>query len=93
MTGPARVVLGLDELDHLRDGEILVCPLTTPAWTPAFARAAAIVTDTGSIASHSSIVAREYGIPAVVGVGDATTRFRDGQSLTVDGSAGVVEVA
>ena len=65
---------------------------TTPAWTPLFARAAAVVTDGGSLAAHASLVAREYGIPAVVATTDATQRIRDGQRVTVDGGAGLLEV-
>jgi phosphohistidine swiveling domain-containing protein len=91
--GPVRVVRGLEELDRLRPGEVLVAPATTPAWTPLFARAAAVVADTGGVGSHSSIVAREYGIPCVVGTGDATARLRDGQVVTVDGNAGVVRIS
>ncbi len=89
-TGVARVLLDLADADRLAPGEILVTSATTPAWTPLFARAAAVVTDGGSIAAHASLVAREYGIPAVVALGDATRRIRDGQTITVDGSAGLV---
>ena len=74
----------------MKAGDILVAPLTTPAWTPLFARAAAIVTDVGGPLSHGSIVAREYGIPAVLGTGSATRRINSGQAITVDGSAGKV---
>ena len=88
----ARVILDLADTDRLGDGEILVTSATTPAWTPLFARAAAVVTDGGSLAAHASLVAREYGIPAVVALVDATQRIRDGQSITVDGSAGLVEL-
>jgi rifampicin phosphotransferase len=70
----------------------LVAPVTTPAWTPLFSRAAAVVTDTGGVGAHASQVAREYGIPAVVGTGDATARLHDGQLVTVDGGVGVVEI-
>ena len=91
-TGTARVILDLADTDRLGPGEILVTGATTPAWTPLFARAAAVVTDGGSLAAHASLVAREYGIPAVVAAGDATQRIRDGQSVTVDGSAGLVEI-
>jgi len=77
--------------DQLLPGEILVAPLTAPAWTPLFTRAAAVVTDVGSAAAHASIIAREYGIPAVVGCGDATARLRTGMRVTVDGSTGNVE--
>jgi pyruvate,water dikinase len=71
----------------------LVSPATTPAWTPLFQRAVAVVTDVGSLVAHASLVAREYGIPAVVGTGDATARLRDGQVVTVDGARGIVDVA
>jgi pyruvate,water dikinase len=89
--GPVRIVRGPDEFDQLQPGEILVAPFTAPAWTPLFSRAAAVVTDVGSAAAHASIVAREYGIPAVVGCGDATARLRNGMRVTVDGSTGNVE--
>jgi phosphohistidine swiveling domain-containing protein len=93
LTGLARVVRSIEELDRLQAGEILVCPVTTPAWTLAFGRASAVVTDTGSVASHASIVAREHGIPAVVGTGTGTSRILDGQRITVDGGRGVVRLA
>ena len=66
---------------------------TAPAWTVLFARVAAVVTETGSPMAHASLVAREYGIPAVVGTGDATRHFRDGELVTVDGHTGVVSSA
>lgn len=91
-TGAVRIVLGPDDFATFMEGEVLVAKGTAPAWTPLFARAAAIVTDGGSLAAHASLVAREYGIPAVVGTGDATARLRNGQVVTVDGSAGVVEL-
>ena len=90
-TGPVRVIRGPQEFDDLLPGEILVAPLTAPAWTPLFTRAAGVVTDVGSAASHASIIAREYGIPAVVGCGDATARLRTGMRVTVDGTTGNVE--
>jgi pyruvate,water dikinase len=92
-SGPVRVIRGPDQFDELEPGEILVAPLTAPAWTPLFTRAAAVVTDVGSPAAHASIVAREYGIPAVVGCGDATARLRTGMQVTVDGTTGNVEPA
>jgi phosphoenolpyruvate synthase/pyruvate phosphate dikinase len=73
-------------------GDVLVAVATTPAWTPLFAMASAVVTDIGGPLSHSSIVAREYGIPAVMGTGMATRRIRSGQTITVDGDAGKVEL-
>jgi len=92
-SGPVRVIRGPEQFDELEPGEILVAPLTAPAWTPLFTRAAAVVTDVGSPAAHASIVAREYGIPAVVGCGDATARLRTGMRVTVDGTTGNVEPA
>src|SRR6266542_1820081 len=71
--------------------ELLAAQATTPAWTPLFARAVAVVTDSGTLAAHASLVAREYGIPAVVGTGDATARLHDGQVVTVDGGAGTIQ--
>jgi phosphohistidine swiveling domain-containing protein len=88
--GPVRIVNGPADFDRFQPGEILVARATAPAWTPLFARAAAVVTDGGTLAAHASLVAREYGIPAVVATGDATTRLVDGQVVTVDGGAGTV---
>ncbi|HWM06329.1 MAG TPA: PEP-utilizing enzyme [Actinophytocola sp.] len=90
VTAPVRVVRGPAEFGTLRDGEILVCPYTNPAWTPLFQRAAAVVVDAGGSGSHAAIVAREYGIPAVMGTGNGTTVLTDGQLVTVDGDAGAV---
>jgi pyruvate,water dikinase len=90
-TGPVRVVRGPDDFLNFAAGEVLVARTTAPAWTPLFAAASAVVTDGGTLAAHASLVAREYGIPAVVATGDATVRLRNGQTVTVDGSAGVVE--
>ena len=91
-SGPVRVVRGPQDFDRFRPGEVLVAQATAPAWTPLFAQAVAVVTDAGSLAAHASLVAREYGIPAVVATGDATVRLADGQWVTVDGGAGLVEV-
>ena len=90
VTAPARVLLGPQDFDQMRAGDVLVAPITTPAWTPLFALASAIGTDIGGPLSHSSIVAREYGIPAVLGTGVATRRIRSGQTISVDGGAGTV---
>jgi pyruvate,water dikinase len=90
VTGPARVIHGPEEFEHMRPGEILVARITTPAWTPLFALAAGVVTDVGGPLSHSSIVAREYHIPAVLGTGVATERLSSGLLVTVDGDAGTV---
>ncbi|HTK45155.1 MAG TPA: PEP/pyruvate-binding domain-containing protein [Patescibacteria group bacterium] len=92
-TGVVRVIRGPDEFDSFQAGEVLVAPITAPAWTPLFPRAAALITDVGSAASHAALIAREYGIPAVVGTGDATSRLRTGMRVTVDGSTGNVEPA
>ncbi|HET7520292.1 MAG TPA: PEP/pyruvate-binding domain-containing protein [Candidatus Limnocylindria bacterium] len=92
-TGAVRVIREPDEFAQLQPGEILVAPMTAPAWTPLFRRAAAVVTDIGSPAAHASIIAREFGIPAVVGCGDATARLRTGMWVTVDGATGNVEPA
>lgn len=92
-SGDVRVVLGPPDFDSLRPGEVLVAPLTAPAWTPLFTRAAAVVTDVGSPASHASIIAREYGIPAVVGCADATARLATGMRVMVDGDTGNVTAA
>ena len=90
VTGIARVVHSLDEASALQPGEILVCPTTAPPWTPLFAVAGAVVTDTGGVLSHCAVVAREFGIPAVVGTHVATSVIKTGQRVTVDGSAGTV---
>jgi len=90
--GPARVVRGLGDLDTVRAGEILVCTVTSPAWSPIFSKIAATVTDIGGIMSHAAIVSREYGLPAVVGTGTATSRISTGQRLRVDGTTGVVTI-
>jgi pyruvate,water dikinase len=88
--GIARVVRSIDELHHIQPGEILVCRSTTPPWTPIFASIAALVTDAGGVLAHGAIVAREYGIPAVMGTKIATQIIGDGQRITVDGDAGEV---
>jgi pyruvate,water dikinase len=92
-TGSVRVIRVAQDFDQLQDGEVLVAPMTAPAWTPLFGRAVAVVTDVGSPAAHASIIAREFGIPAVVGCGDATARLRNGMRVTVDGATGNVEPA
>jgi len=93
VTAPARVLNGPEDFDQMKAGDVLVAAITTPAWTPLFARAAAVVTDVGGPLSHGSIVAREYGIPAVLGTGLATKRILSGQIVTVDGSTGIVTLA
>ena len=90
VSGPARIIHSVDEAEQLQQGDVLVAPITAPAWVPLFDRVVGIVTDTGGVASHASIVAREYGIPAVVGTTDATRRIQDGEIIEVNGSTGVV---
>jgi pyruvate,water dikinase len=90
VTAPARVLHGAQDFDQMQPGEVLVAGATTPAWTPLFAMASAVVTDIGGPLTHGSIVAREYGIPAVMGTGVATRRIHTGQLITVDGDLGVV---
>ena len=88
--GPAKIVHDVSEFGKLRAGDVLVAPVTNPAWTPLFQRAIAVVVDTGGAASHAAIVAREYGIPAVMGTMKGTKELRDGQWIQVDGSRGLV---
>lgn len=91
VTGPARVIL--DPVGaHLEPGEILVTPSTDPGWTPLFLTAGGLVMEMGGANSHGAVVAREYGIPAVVGVPDATVRISTGQQITVQGATGLIEL-
>ena len=80
------------DLDFLVEGEILVAPITSPSWTPVFARIKATVSDIGGIMCHASIVSREYGLPAVVGTGTATATIKTGQIIRVDGDKGIVTI-
>jgi pyruvate,water dikinase len=86
------VILRADTDEQLLAGEILVAPFTDTGWTPYFVPASAIVMDEGGVISHGSIVAREYGIPAVVNVGSATRIIKTGQKIQVDGNRGVVRI-
>jgi pyruvate,water dikinase len=88
--GVARVVKSVDQIAEIRDGEILVCGSTSPAWAPIFSKIKATVTDVGGVMSHAAIVCREYGLPAVVGTGRATSQIHTGQTIRVDGSEGTV---
>ncbi|HEY6682113.1 MAG TPA: PEP-utilizing enzyme, partial [Propionibacteriaceae bacterium] len=92
ITAPARVLGGPQDFGQMQPGDVLVASITTPAWTSLFAMASAVVTDIGGPLSHSSIVAREYGIPAVLGTAVATRRIRSGQLIRVDGDAGTVSL-
>jgi pyruvate,water dikinase len=86
------VVASVDELGEVLPGEVLVCRSTTPPWTAVFASIAALVTDTGGVLAHGAIVAREYGIPAVMGTKIGTRMIRTGQRVVVDGDAGEVRI-
>jgi pyruvate,water dikinase len=88
--GPVRIIRDGSEFGKLRSGEVLVAPYTNPAWTPLFQRAAAVVVDGGGAASHAAIVAREYGIPAVMGTTEGTQKLTYGQRVMVDGNQGRV---
>ncbi|MEM7362778.1 MAG: PEP/pyruvate-binding domain-containing protein [Pseudomonadota bacterium] len=92
ITAAVSVIHSAADFDQMAPNTILVCPFTTPAWTQLFSHAVGLVTDIGSITSHGSIVAREYGIPAVLGLGNITSQLQTGQIITVDGDAGTVEV-
>ena len=90
--GTAKVVLSTDEFDQVSPGDILVCQMTNPAWTPLFSVISAIVTDAGGTVSHPAVMAREFGIPAVIGCSVATARIKTGDKVRVNGSTGTVEV-
>jgi len=90
--GTARVLRSVNDIGEIRDGEILVCPVTAPSWAPVFGKIKAAVSDIGGTMSHAAIVAREYGMPAVVGTGHATTRIKTGQRVRVDGDRGIVSI-
>jgi pyruvate,water dikinase len=92
ITAPGRVLGGPQDFGLMQPGDVLVASITTPAWTSLFAMASGVVTDIGGPLSHSSIVAREYGIPAVLGTAVATRRIRSGQLIQVDGDAGTVRL-
>jgi len=90
--GPARIVKSVEEISRLEKGDILVCQITNPTWAPIFQTIVAAVSDIGGSMSHAAIVAREYGLPAVVGTGNATSRIKDGQRIRVDGGRGIVTI-
>jgi phosphohistidine swiveling domain-containing protein len=90
--GPARFVASLDEFDQVQDGEILVCRMTNPAWVVLFTKITGLVTEAGGAVSHPAVVAREFGIPAVVGTTNAGERIRTGDRIRVNGTTGVVEI-
>jgi pyruvate,water dikinase len=88
--GVARVVAGQDDFARIQSGDILVTTMTTPAWTPLFPSLAGLVTETGGILSHAAVVAREYGLPAVVGAAGAVTAIPDGMRVRIDGTTGTI---
>jgi pyruvate,water dikinase len=90
--GPARVVLSTNEIDQVKDGEILVCTATAPAWAPVFGKVRAAVSDVGGMMSHAAILCREYGIPAVLGTGAGTRTIHTGDLVRVDGDKGTVRI-
>ena len=90
VTARARIVRGPQDFNRVRPGEIVVCPSTDPSWTPLFGIAAGVITERGGVLSHAAIVAREYGIPAVLGIAEATRRIDEGDQITLDGTAGTV---
>jgi pyruvate,water dikinase len=90
--GPAKVVRDLEEASKLEPGDVMVCEMTLPPWTPLFATASAVVADTGGVLSHCAIVAREYRIPCVVGTAIGTAVIKDGMTITVDGTKGIVRI-
>jgi pyruvate,water dikinase len=90
--GVARVVHGIDQMDTVQQGEILVAPTTNPSWTPVFSRISACVADGGGMMSHAAIVCREHGVPAIVGTGRATRAIKTGQRIRVDGNTGIVTI-
>jgi pyruvate,water dikinase len=85
-------VAGVDEFERIRPGDIIVCTFTNPSWVPVFTLAGGLVTDLGGVTSHPAVVAREFGLPAVVGSRTATTRIADGQEIEIDGTAGTVRL-
>ncbi|MCP4693538.1 MAG: PEP-utilizing enzyme, mobile region, partial [Desulfobacterales bacterium] len=91
--GVARVCRSVKEIDQLREGEILVSPTTSPSWAPVFQKIKACVTDVGGIMCHAAIVCREYGMPAVVGTGQATTVIKTGMNIAVNGDTGEIKIA
>jgi phosphohistidine swiveling domain-containing protein len=90
--GPAKNVASLDEFDQVKEGDVLVCQMTNPAWVVLFTKIAGLVTDAGGTVSHPAVVAREFGIPAVVGTSTATQRIKTGDRVRVNGSTGIVEI-
>lgn len=89
--GRARIILNMEKVD-LEDGDILVTAYTDPSWTPAFVSIKGLVTEVGGLMTHGAVIAREYGLPAVVGVENATTIIKDGQQIRINGTEGYIEI-
>lgn len=89
--GRARVILNMEDAD-LEDGDILVTSFTDPSWTPLFVSIKGLVTEVGGLMTHGAVIAREYGLPAVVGVENATKRIKDGERIRVNGTEGYIEI-
>jgi len=92
VTGRVRILRNIEDGEHLVPGEILVARATDPGWTPLFLKAGGVIMELGGMLSHGAVVAREYGLPAVVNIEGATRRLADGQLVTIDGQHGVVWV-
>jgi pyruvate,water dikinase len=93
VTAPARVARCVEDAIQVEPGCVLVCPFTDPGWTPVLGRVAGVITETGGLLSHAAVICREFGIPAVLSVPDATRRIRDGIRLSLDGGTGSVKLA
>jgi pyruvate,water dikinase len=90
--GTVRVCRTVKEIGQLQEGEILVAPTTSPSWAPAFQKIGAAITDVGGVMCHAAIVCREYGLPAIVGTGSATSRLKTGMRIKMDGARGEIEI-
>jgi pyruvate,water dikinase len=88
----ARLIYSLDEAERLKEGEILICRTSSPPWTPLIARSAGVIAETGGVLMHCAIVTREYAIPCVVGVGPIDGRIKDGDTITIDGTQGIIRI-
>ncbi|MDD3472378.1 MAG: PEP-utilizing enzyme [Syntrophaceae bacterium] len=90
--GTVRVCRSVKDVGELKEGEILVAPTTSPSWAPAFQKIKAAITDVGGVMCHAAIVCREYGLPAIVGTGSATSRLKTGQRVRLDGAKGEIDI-
>src|SRR4029077_962418 len=90
--GAARVVLTVEQFDHVRKGDIVVCQMTNPAWVALFTKMAGLVTDAGGLTSHAAVLSREFAIPAVIGTSVATRTIKNGHRIRVNGTTGVGDI-